>query len=518
MHRRFRLRFALVVAAAATAAGTAGAWWALGPGRRSVEHAEVVPRPPRISPDYAGIVLPPNLAPLNFAVQEEGERFLARISGNAGKPIEVFSDSPAIVIPPRRWRALLEANRGKELRWDVFAEIGGQWQRYGAIANRIAQEEIDPYLAYRLIPPVYNLWDEVGVYQRNLTTGEESAVLDGKRLDTACVNCHSFCGNDPDQMLIGTRSDLLGKFTLLAKNGHVTKLDVPFGYTAWHPSGRIAVYSVNKVRQFFHTAGPAVRDVVDLASSLAYFRIDSGESKQVPGASDERHLTTYPAWSPDGHWLYYCCAAVLWTDRDQVPPEHYAEIKYDLMRISYDLKADRWGSPQTVLSASETGQSILLPRVSPDGRFLLFCMCSYGCFPVFQPTSDLYLMDLEKGTYVKPPINSESSESWHSWSSNSRWIAFSSKRQNGAFTRCYLSYVNAAGLAHKPFVVPQADPEFYQSFLKTVSVPELLTGPVRVSPSALMQAARVGVSTPMSSPSDWRPQVDGSEPYRQAGR
>jgi len=342
-------------------------------------------------------------------------------------------------------------------------------------------------------------------------------VLDGKPLGNACVNCHSFSGNDPQRMLIGIRTDSLGNATLLADGGRVTKLGTPFGYTAWHPRARIAAYSANKVRQFFHTAGPEIRDVVDLESELAYLRVDTHESKRVPGASDAQHLATYPAWSPDGRWLYYCRAPMLWTDRNAVPPERYPEVKYDLMRIAYDVETDRWGSPQTVLSAKETGLSILLPRVSPDGRLLLFCMCRYGCFPAYQPTSDLFLMDLENGTYVKPPINSELSESWHSWSSNSRWIAFSSKRRGGTFTRCYLSYVDQTGRAHKPFVVPQADPEFYESFLKTVSVPELLTGPVAVSPAALTRAARSQDAIAVDVPPDGRLKIDNSEPYRQAG-
>ncbi len=518
MQRKSRLWSPIVIAVALVAAGAAGVWWSVRVGYPPVEEVEVVPRLPRISPDYAGIVLPPNVAPLNFAVREDGEQFFARISGEAGEAIEVLSRSPAIAIPPRRWRALLAFNRGKDLRWDVYAEAGGQWRRYRTIINRVAEDEIDPYLVYRLIPPVYNVWDEVGVYQRSLATGEESVVLDGKPLGIVCVNCHSFCGNDPKRMLIGMRSDWLGKATLLADDGRVTKLGTPFGYTAWHPSGRIAAYSANKVRQFFHAAGPEVRDVIDLESLLAYVRVRSLESKRVPGASDERHLATYPAWSPDGRWLYYCRAPILWTDREAVPPERYAEVKYDLMRISYDLETDRWGGPQTVLSAKETGLSILLPRVSPDGRFLLFCMCAYGCFPAFQPTSDLYLMDLERCTYAKLPINSEFSESWHSWSSNSRWIAFSSKRGSGTFTRCYLSSVDATGRAHKPFVVPRADPEFYESFPKTVSVPELLTGPVRVSPSALMQAARSEDAIPVDGLSDGRSRIDDSEPYRQATR
>jgi hypothetical protein len=117
-------------------------------------------------------------------------------------------------------------------------------------------------------------------------------------------------------------------------------------------------------------------------------------------------------------------------------------------------------------------------------------MCRYGCFPVYQPSSDLYLMDLATKQYRKLGINSKFSESWHSWSSNSRWIAFSSKRQDGLFTRTYLSYIDSEGTAHRPFVLPQQDPTYYDSLLETYSVPELVKGPVTASKSRLAHAAR----------------------------
>lgn len=509
-------RWRLLISAIAFAAIAGGTWWALWQRLPDVRDAAPVARPPRIRPDYSGIVLPPNIAPLNFAIREQGERFFVRMQGEAGGAIGILSRSPAIVIPPRRWRALLGCNAGKKVRWDVFVENNGRWRRYDTIENRIAREAIDPYLVYRLIPPVHNTWDRVGIYQRNLATGDESPVLDGKPLGTACVNCHSFPANNPQRMLVGIRSDSFGRATLVSDGRRVTKLGSTFGYTAWHPSGRIAVYSTNKVRQFFHTASPEVRDVIDLQSALAYFRVDAGDSKQVPGASSEAQLATYPAWSPDGRWLYYCRAPRLWTDSDTVPPERYSEVKYDLVRIAYDIEHDRWGTPETVLKAEETGLSILLPRLSPDGKYLLFCMCRYGCFPIYQPTSDLYLMDLRTGTYERLAINSESSESWHSWSSNSRWIAFSSKRGGGVFTRCYLSYIDESGKAHKPLMLPQADPEFYESFLNTVSVPELLTGPVPVSAAALRRAALSEHATRVDVRSPGPSMIDTTEPYRQA--
>ncbi|MGE5293322.1 MAG: TolB family protein, partial [Solirubrobacterales bacterium] len=176
-----------------------------------------------------------------------------------------------------------------------------------------------------------------------------------------------------------------------------------------------------------------------------------------------------------------------WTEKT-MPPARYREVKYDLLRISYDLETDTWGTPETVLSAAQTGMSILLPRVSPDGRFLLFCMGEYGCFPIYQPTSDLYLMDLQTGTYQKATINSEYADAWHSWSSNSRWIAFSSKRDGGLYTRTFISHIDADGRMGKPFVLPQKSPSFYDSCYYVCTMPELITGPMPVDTKKLVRA------------------------------
>jgi hypothetical protein len=111
-------------------------------------------------------------------------------------------------------------------------------------------------------------------------------------------------------------------------------------------------------------------------------------------------------------------------------------------------------------------------------------------------------MELATGKYRKLDINSDLSESWHSFSSNSRWLAFSSKRQGGLFTRTYLSYIDDKGNAFKPFIMPQKDPCFYDSFLKTYSVPELISTEVTVSHRNLARAVRgdkhIEVNIPIS--------------------
>ena len=463
-------------------------------------------RAPQIHPDYSGTVIPANIAPLNFLIQEDGSQYYVKIYSQQGPQIEAGGRSAKIVIPQRAWRRLLNANAGQQLHFDVSVkDKESRWSRFDTVTNTIAPEPIDDYLVYRKIHPGYSAWKKMGVYQRSLRSFDESLVLDNTYFAEGCLNCHAFCNNRTDKMLIGIRSSEYGSSALLAQNGKVEKIGTKFGYTAWHPSGRVAAYSVNQVVQFFHSAEREVRDVLDLNSLIAYYLVDTGTAKTAPALAQKDRLETYPAWSPDGRYLYFCSAPLSWSVYDVIP-QQYDQIKYDLVRIAYDVDRDKWGEVETVLSAGDTGLSILLPRISPDGRWLLFCMCDYGCFPVYRASSDLYIMDLKAGPETGPykyrrlNINSDQSESWHSWSSNSRWIAFSSKRGNGMFTRSYLAYVDPEGAVHKPLLLPQKDPTHYDSYLWTYSVPELVIEPVKTTKEKLGRVVRGSRNIPIDFP------------------
>ena len=465
--------------------------------KASIKQYDIINRVPKIYPGYYDSVIPPNIAPLNFLVREAGSRYFVKIHSEQGNPIHVSNRSGRIIIPERQWRKLLNANRGRQLSLDIFVKtIVGQWNRFLTINNDIATEDIDPFIVYRRIYPAYISWGKMGIYQRNLQNHVESLVLNNEYYGEGCLNCHSFCRNHTDKMLLGIRSSIYGSSALLVENGDVDKIGAKFGYTSWHPSGQLVAYSINKIRMFFHSARDEVRDVTDLDSLLAYYLVDSKTIKTSPQISNKDYLETYPTWSPDGRHLYFCRAPVLWSDRDIVPQENYDKVRYELVRVSYDLDLDEWGEIETILSAEDTGLSILLPRISPDGRWVLFCMCDYGSFPVYHDSSDLYMLDLtafEQTGKARPKrlqVNSEQSESWHSWSSNSRWIAFSSKKGSGVFTRSYISYVDRNGNVYKPFVLPQKNPDHYYSCLWTYSVPEFVTEPVRVTGEKLGRVVR----------------------------
>jgi hypothetical protein len=462
----------------------------------ALDSAPAAGRPAKIHPDCSDAVIPPNIAPLDFQIQEKASRYFVRIRSVQGREMEIASRSGEITIPPKPWHKLLEGNRGQPLTFDIFAQqAGGEWQRFDSVHCTVAKEDIDPYLMYRRIHPVHAAHRDMGVYQRDLASFKESVILTGGYFHGGCVNCHTFCNNRTDPMLISTRTPKYTSAAIVIDHGVAHKVGTTFGYSSWHPSGKILTYSMNKVVLFHHAVSDESRDVMDLDSLIAYYVVGSQTVKTAPDLSRKDRLETYPTWSPDGRYLYFCSAPLTWTDRTAIP-ECYKQVRYDLMRIGYNPDKDEWGALETVLSAKETGKSVLLPRVSPDGRWLLFCLCEYGCFPVYQSSSDLYVIDLEAAKqagryeYHRLDINSDQSESWHSWSSNSRWIAFSSKRGSGVFTRTYLSYIDSDGVAHKPLLLPQKDPTHYDTCLWTYNVPELAAEPVRLTKESLGRVVR----------------------------
>ena len=476
-----------------------------------------VARPPRIVPDCSAATIPPNIAPLNFVVNEPGRRYCVEFQSTIGQGFRVAGRDGKIAIPPGKWTELLTANRGQALRIDVSVQADdGQWRRFEPITCTVADEPIDPYLVYRRTRALFNFWDAMGIYQRDLTSYAETQLVDNRAFGQGCVNCHTFLNARADTMVLHTRGGTAGSSTVVVRDGVPAKVNTKTrfgltGYTSWHPSGKLMVCAVVKVRQFFHTARREVRDVIDMDSMLISYWTDEDRIEIPSSLSRRDRLETYPCWAPDGRTLYFCSAEKLWPDDSPVPPERYADVRYDLMRVAYDPETNQWGEPETVLASAKTGLSITQPRVSPDGRWLVVCMADYGCFPIFQKSCDLHMIDLQTGKSRRLAVNSDETDSWHSWSTNGRWLVFSSKRGNGLFARPHISYVDADGTVHKPIVLPQEDPDRYTSSIMTYTVPELVTDAIPVGADRFAELIR----TPLEGAPDIP--VTGASPRTAGG-
>jgi len=456
--------------------------------RIAIEDYNSVDRPAAIQPDYTDTVIPPNIAPLNFRIREKGTSYYVRIYSEQGDSIDIYSRGPSIEIPIRRWRKLLSTNPGQKLFFDIYvADEKNKWSKFQTITNTIASEALDRYLTYRKIT-ICVQWKDMGIYQRDLESYRESVLLHNSSFDGGCVHCHSFLNNSPDKMLMQVRSTDYGTPMLLAQNGKVTAVNTQtavtpgkVGFASWHPNGGVIAFSINKYSMLYHTTAQEVRDVFDNAADLALYLVDSGQVISTGGITKTNRMETFPEWSRDGRYLYFCSSPLL-------PDKRYNEVRCDLMRISYDCKTRKWGILETILTAQQVNGSITQPRFSPDGRFLLFNVSEYSDFPIHQAKSDLYLMDTVSGRHRRLSISSDCCDSWHSWSSNGRWFAFNSKRIDGRFSRPFFSYVDQSGKVYKPFVLPQKDPAFYDSLVRVYNMPELITTQVPIKTRQLTKA------------------------------
>ncbi|MDZ7370844.1 MAG: hypothetical protein ONB12_06730 [candidate division KSB1 bacterium] len=484
-----------------------------------------VDRPARIYPDYADILIPPNMAPLNFRVKETGDAAVVIVRAPSGEELRVTSRDGKIRFPLKKWKRLLAANRGKELLFEVFVRENGRWKSYQPIRNRVAEEPIDAYLVYRLINPAYKYWNKMGLYQRNLETFEEKPILINRMTDGNCMNCHNFCANDPHKMVFHMRTGTAGGTYIFTDNrwrkvSLKTSFNKGGAYPSWHPNGRTIAFSVNDLTMFYHAVGDP-RDVLDRNSDLVVYHIDKNMISAAPQIADEYRMETFPAWSADGKKLYFCSARAFESYLDETGDLRWNEIRYNLMRVAYDADRDEWGELETVVDAEKMGKSVIIPRPSPDGKYVMFCLSDYGSFPIYHRQSDLYLYEEATGRIYPLPINSDETDSFHSWSSNSRWFVFTSKRYDTLLGKPYFAHIDAEGNISKPFVLPQRDPDFYKHFIINYNVPELAKGEVQQRLHDLRRVAygKELIQATLDPRVDARRQSKGSDPeamYNQA--
>jgi len=252
----------------------------------------------------------------------------------------------------------------------------------------------------------------------------------------------------------------------------------PATYTAWHPGGELVAYTVNRIMVNHTSYASKFVEVWDNASDLMIFNINSNTITTSPDiASTGRE--NLPCWSPDGKWLYFISAP-----KSKDDTTDFYNDKYSLVRIPFEAQTMTWGEVDTVLSANIAGKSITHPVVSPDGRYVLFCMIDHGYFSIFDKNSNLWLLDLSTKNFREIDIiNSPSADSWHAWSKNGRWVVFSSKRMDDVCSRPYFAWFDDQGNFHKPFVLPQKDPGFYQADAWNFNLPVLVEGKVAISPN-----------------------------------
>ena len=446
------------------------------------ENVTKVDKLPAIFPDYSGVTIPDGIAPMNFNVTgDDYDCVDVTVKGSKGG--EVHSNGDYAKFDLDEWHSLTRQNKGGTLTFTVCVEKDGKWTQYKDFTMTVSPYAIGDWgLTYRRIAPGYEVYGHMGIYQRDLSTFDETPIFDNLAAPGACVNCHTPNRTNSDQYTFHVRGEhgatvvhRDGKEELLkAKNDSIHGSMV---YPYWHPSGKYCAYSTNNTHQSFHSVRSERIEVFDQSSDVFVYEPSTHQLILDSLLMTKDHYETYPAFSPDGRTLYFCSSTA------EPIPSGYKDIKYNICKIAFNPDNGTFGTRvDTIFNARKMGKSATHPRPSYDGRYLMFTMSDYGCFPIWHKEADNWLLDLRTGkAQPMTAANSDNTDSWHNWSTNSHWFVFTSRRGDGLYTRLYIASVDDKGNVSKPFLLPQENPlDYYDKLLDSYNTPDFTTKPVKL--------------------------------------
>ena len=449
--------------------------------REAKESADALPD---IFPDYIGVTIPQNICPMNFSVPD-ADYIRAIIKNERGEEIDVCGKDH-VEIPENAWHKLLNGTKVLDVTVSAWTENHPVGVTYKSFPINITSDDIDPWIAYRLLPPGYEGWNRMGIYQRDITSFYVEPIVENSQNNWGCVNCHSFANYNPKDFTFHARGENGG--TIVMRDGKMKKVDIKAmsngrhgSYNIWHPSKRYIAFSSNSTHQSFYGQSKDKIEVYDLWSDLIVYDIDNEKVLQDERFTDTLNLEMFPSFSPDGKWLYFSTAHPV-----NMPMEN-EKLHYSIVRVPFDEETGKLGAVDTVYSSYERGGTAMMPRITPDGRYMLFSLSDGGAFNLYHTESDLQMMDLQTRELLPTDIlNSSRSESYHAWSSNGKWMMFMTKRFDGRYSRLMLAYWDGTKF-HKPFLLPQQNPEENTLLMMAYNIPEFIKAPVVVSKDELAE-------------------------------
>lgn len=422
---------------------------------------------PPIQPDYCNVVMPCNMALPSFMV--DGATHMRAEVGWGGQTVTVDGECEV---------CLDDAARGMESRPSTIDVTVSVWDethpdgvRYAPFTITFSPDSIDSKITYRLIPPGYEGWNTMGIYERRLSSYDETPIVVIDGAGQGCVNCHTPAWGNPHRTLYHKRGEGGGThFSIDGKDAFLNLKDLGLqgSYPAWHPGGRyIAFANTDTHQSFYHRSSDKI-EVYDLGGKLFIYDTQTKAEMLDERFNDSTLFHTFPAFSPDGSTLYFCRAKAV----DM--PHHTDSLHYALIAARFDPSTAALGEEQVIVPATDH-TSVSFPRVSPDGRYLMYTLSHCGTFPIWHKEADLAMIDLSTGLPVDiSALNSDDVESYHSWDSSGRWVVLSSRRADGRYTRLYFAHVDERGGVSRPFMLPQRSPMHDLMLLDSYNVPEFM--------------------------------------------
>jgi tetratricopeptide (TPR) repeat protein len=187
---------------------------------------------------------------------------------------------------------------------------------------------------------------------------------------------------------------------------------------------------------------------------LTWYSRETGRREPLPGADDPRFVQTDGVWSPDGKYIVFVRAEAKEPHPEGVPlpteanDPNEVQVQYSLYRVPFNN--GKGGIAEPIAGASNNGMSNNFPKISPDGKWIVFVKCRNA--QLMRPDSELYIVPATGGVARRMRCNTRLMNSWHSFSPNGRWLVFSSKSRS-PYTQMYLTHIDADGNDSPPILI-----------------------------------------------------------------
>jgi len=465
-----------------------------------------VPRFLTVAYPCDGALFPPNLvSPFVTWSDPANDRWQVRLSV-AGTELawRFLVDERRWRVPDDVWRTVkenaVERDAVLEVRGIVRDDPECPVHRSKTVRFRVSADPADDFIVYRLVAPPFVSLKTPDLYTRDIRQREPRLLLDAR--DHYCVNCHTFSSQEGNTGKLSLQIRYSGpepvserRYLALFDFDADTSYRAAFPFEnqmttfmAYSPDG--TKLALTAKQRFFGAAGPLVFETQSPPgdSDIAVYDLAAGTVTLVEGASAEGVLEAYPRWTPDAQSIVFSSAPA---------GKHPALTQLELMIVPrtggravplLDVDGRKPGLV-TAADGTERQQSVFYARFSPDGKWMTWTQADYGS--LIKASSDIHIMNWKTRRHRPLASNVDwAADSWHCWSSNSRWIVFASKRDDGIFARMYLTHIDDEGNASPAVRVPIEDDDLRMSF----NLPEFTIHAPPVAEKRLYEA--VGVHAP----------------------